>query len=136
MIDFLNNLNKSRMCWVLLLSLALLCAQGLKLHSHHIDHTHTTSESAIQHTHASEFHLSVDVSHAGHHHEAVSELDLGLNALPQKNSVKVLTLAFLVTILVLYLSSTYLLSCSRRRSRQVNVVWRCHFFPPLRAPPL
>lgn len=135
MMLFLKNLHKFRMWWVLFLSLALLCAQSVKLHVHDLDHTHTSSESVINHSHTSEFHLSVDVSHAEYHHQAMPEIDLGMSALLNNISAKMITLALLVTLIILCLHSLYPVSFSRRRRVAANAFSRYHFSPPLRAPP-
>jgi hypothetical protein len=77
--------------WVLLLSVALLCAQGVKLHIHSFGHDHElrhniAPEVATGHLHQSGIHLTTDVSHATHHDEVISEQGLNSQALLKKMS--------------------------------------------------
>lgn len=128
--------------WTILLSLALLCAQGVKLHTHDLDHNHdqqhghTPSEAAVEHSHLSEAHLSTDVSHDDHHDEMTSELDANPNGLLKKVSNSVLTLALLATVFILLFPGFYQQIFHRRRGKAIFIPWRYLLSPPLRAPPL
>lgn len=136
MFTFFNTNKKTYLLWAIFLSLAIVCAQSVKLHVHNIEHDHSPVESAIEHSHVSEFHLSVDISHAEYHHEVMPEIDLGMNALIKDISDKVITLALLVTVLALFLYSFYSNSFFRRRRIDAVFYWRYNLSPPLRAPPL
>ncbi len=126
--------------WVLVLSVTLLCAQGVTLHVHSLghdqQHTHTSSEAVPGHSHLSEVHLSTDVSHAEYHNEVASELDMSPDVLPKKVSSSVLVLALLIPILALFLSGVYQRLFRRYYDRSVVFPWRYLFSPPLRAPPI
>ena len=131
-----NTDKKSYLIWALLLSLAIICAHGVKLHVHNMDHTHRAVESLTKHSHDSVFHLSLDTSHAEHHHAVISEIDLGINALLKDISGTVITLALLVTLIVLPLYHLFLLIFCQHRGHPDSIPWRYCLGPPLRAPPL
>ncbi|NOX43621.1 MAG: hypothetical protein GXP19_07805 [Gammaproteobacteria bacterium] len=133
--------------WTLLLSMVLLCAQGVKLHVHSLDHdydqthSHIAAEAAAKHSHLSEAHLSTDISHGDHHDEMVSEVDVspyGLlkKGLLKKVSTSALTLALLATVVILLFAGFYQQIYHRRRAKDFIFRWRYLLFPPLRAPPL
>lgn len=130
--------------WVFLLSTALLCAQGVKLHVHSFgqehDHdqqySHIAAEAVAEHSHLSEAHLSTDISHGDHHDEVVSELDASPDGLLKKVSSNILTLALLATVFILLLPTFYQQTFHRRRDKNSFLPWRYLFSPPLRAPPL
>jgi hypothetical protein len=132
--------------WILLLSIALLCAQGVTLHvhdlghgldrKHDLQHSHIDSEFVAEHAHLSEAHLSTDVSHGDHHDELVSELDASPDGLLKKVSTSVLTLALFAAVLALLFPHFYQLTFLRRRDKDVILSWRYLLSPPLRAPPL
>lgn len=126
--------------WVLLLSMALLCTQGVTLHVHSLDHdqqhSHASSGAATGHSHLSKPHLSTDVSHAAYHNEIVSELDISPDTLQKKVSGSVLTLVLLVAVQVLLFPGFFQRLFHRHRDRNVVFSWRYLFSPPLRAPPL
>lgn len=140
MILFRQTKKRNLFLWALLLSIALLCAQGVKLHVHSLDHdqqhSHIATEAAAEHSHLSEAHLSTDVSHSDHHDEVVSELDVSSHGLLKKVSSSVLTLALLVTMFALLLPAFYRQTFHRRRDIDTILPWRYHLSPPLRAPPL
>ncbi|NOX92308.1 MAG: hypothetical protein GXP18_07630 [Gammaproteobacteria bacterium] len=129
--------------WVLLLSVALLCAQNVTLHVHSLGHDHEQ-----QHAHASSGmmlagpsslsapHLSSDLSHAGYHNEIVSELDASPDVLLKKVSGSVLVSALWLTVLALLLPGFSQRLFHRHRDRAVTFSWRYLFSPPLRAPPI
>lgn len=131
-----NTDKQSYLIWALLLSLAIICAHGVKLHVHNMDHTHRPVESVGQHSHDSVFHLSLDTSHAEQHHAVISEIDLGMNALLKDISGTVMTLAFLVTLIALPLYRLFVLIIGRPRGHPESIPWRYSLGPPLRAPPL
>ena len=127
--------------WILVLSIALLCTQGVKLHVHGLGHDHDprhshTCPKAVEHSHLSKPHLSTDLSHDDYHDELVSELDANPNGLLKKVSSTVLTLALFAMVLMLLLSGFNPLISHRRRDNGVNLSWRYLRSPPLRAPPL
>jgi hypothetical protein len=142
MIFFRRAIKRNLFPWVLLLSVALLCAQGVKLHVHSIDHAHNqqyghiTIDAAAEHSHRSELHLSHDVSHVDHHDEVVSELDVSPDGLLKKVSSKVVMLVLLATLLSLFLFGFFQQILQRYRDGDAILPWRYLFSPPLRAPPL
>jgi len=127
--------------WILVLSIALVSTQGVKLHVHGLGHDHDqrhshTCPKAVEHPHLSEPHLSTDLSHDDYHDEVVSELDANPDGLLKKVSSTVLILALFAMVLTLLLSGFNQLISHRRRDNGVNLSWRYLYSPPLRAPPL
>lgn len=126
--------------WTLLLSVVLLCAQGVKLHVHSFDHdqqhSHIAAEDVATHSHLSEFHLSTDIAHIDHHGELVPEFDASPDCFLKKVSSNVLTLALLVTLFAFLLAGFYQRTFLRYRARDTIIFWRYLLSPPLRAPPL
>lgn len=127
--------------WLLLLSVALLCAQGVKLHVHSIDHdhdqrhSHIAAEAVAEHSHLSEAHFAGDVSHSDHHDELVSELDASPDGLLKNVFSNVVILALFATVLVLIIAF-YQQTFHRFRNKDTFLTWRYLFSPPPRAPPL
>jgi hypothetical protein len=127
--------------WVLLLSIALLCAQGTKLHVHSVGHDHeqrhsVTLEVATQHLHQSGIHLTTDVSHADHHDEVVSEQDANPQALLKKMASYGPMLAIFVIAFIFLLHSFNVITLHYRRKNDLIITRRYILSPPLRAPPL
>lgn len=125
-----------------MLSIALLCAQGVKLHVHDLDHghdqqhAHTPAEGTAEHSHLSTAHLSSDISHTDHHDEIASEVDASQDGLLVKISNSIFLLAILAYAFIVFLPGFYRFTFSRRRENNTNIPWRYHISPPLRAPPL
>lgn len=128
--------------WAVLLSVAVLCAQGVKLHVHDLthdhdqQHSHSPTEEEVNHSHLSVAHLSSDISHVDHHEEVVTEIDTSQNGLLIKVSSSISLLALLATALTLLLPSFNRYTFHPRRENDTNIPWRYHTSPPLRAPPL
>ena len=130
--------------WTLLLSVALLCAQGVRLHvhssgqehEHDLQHSHIAIEVIAKHSHLSEIHLSTDTSHIDHHDEVLSEIDTSPDGFLKKVSSNILTLALLVTLFTLLLVGFNQQILLRYQDKDAIFTWRYLFSPPLRAPPL
>lgn len=127
--------------WVLLLSVALLCVQGTKLHVHSFGHDHEqrhsiTPEVATEHLHHSGIHLTTDVSHADHHDEVVSEQDVNPQALLKKISSYGPMLAIFVIAFTFLVHSFNVITLHYRRDNDLIITRRYILSPPLRAPPL
>lgn len=126
--------------WTLLLSIALLCSQGIKLHVHNLDHNHEHSHAGLQsttdHSQLSKVHLSTDITHEDHHDEVMSEIDISLYGFMKKVSNGLLTLALFVTLFTLLYTGFYRKTFYRRSNKIVLIPWRYINSPPLRAPPL
>ncbi len=126
----------------ILLSIAILCAQGVKLHVHSLDHDHEQQHSNIsslgvaEHSDMSLAHLSADISHTDHHDEAVSEIDASPDGLLKKGASNIPEMALLAAIFTSLLLGFYQHTFHRRRDNEAIFRWRYHFSPPLRAPPL
>lgn len=138
-----REMNKGKLfAWIVLLSMGLLCAQNVKIHSHNLDHDHfqkhghNSIENTAEHSHLAKAHLSTDISHADHHDEVVSETDVSPNALLKNISSQVLTLALLVTALTLHFPKFYQYLSYRRHNDDIRLLRRYQHSPPLRAPPL
>lgn len=137
-----QKMKKQTLClWVLFLSMSLSCAQGVKLHVHNLDnehnqqHSHTTTEPIVEHSHLRSAHLSADISHGEHHDKVIAEFDASPYGLLKKVSNSVLTLALFATLLIFFLAVFYQQTFPRRE-KSTMLVWRYRLSPPLRAPPL
>lgn len=132
--------NLTPLLWALLLSMALLCAQGVQLHLHSIDHdqrhSHITIEAAAEHSHLSGAHLSSDISHGEHHNGVISELDASPSGLLKKVSSNIVMQALPATALSLLYPGFYLQTFYRHRDEETTLPWRYLLSPPPRAPPL
>jgi len=131
--------------WVIFLSTALVCAQGVTLHVHVIDHDHHQlhshdnllgQSSSVEHTHISIAHLSADSSHSNHHNQVIYESDACPDCLLTKISSKAPLAALLSVLFLLLLISVYRHTYERRREDNILRLFRFHFMPPLRAPPV
>jgi hypothetical protein len=140
MIFFQRMQKRTLFLWVLLLSIALLCAQGVKLHVHSFGHDHEQRHSiapevATEHLHQNDIHLTTDMSHAGHHDEVVSEQGVNSQALLKKISSYGSMLAIFVIAFTFFLHSFNVLTLHTRRDKDVIIIRRYILSPPLRAPP-
>lgn len=127
--------------WVLLLSVALLSAQAVKLHVHNFGHDHEQRHSiapevATEHLHQSGIYLTTNVSHATHHDEIISEQGLNSQALLKKMASYGPMLAIFVIAFTFLLHSFNVMTLQRRRDKDVITVRRYILSPPLRAPPV
>ena len=128
--------------WSLLLSLSLLCGQGIKLHVHNLDHGH---DEYIGHAHAadqasdrsrlSKAHYAHDRSHDDHHNGVVSEVDVTPDGVLKNLSGNTLTLALFALLFTLLLSAPSLQVVHRYRESKPILYGRYLLSPPLRAPP-
>ena len=139
---FLRKTTKSTQClWVVLLSLALLCAQGVKLHvhslghDHHNHHDHEDSLLAGDHTHVSTAHLSLDDSHGKYHDQVIYESKACPDCLLTKIFNNVPLTALLSVLFMLLLIGVYRRTDELRRDDNIIFTHCFHLIPPLRAPP-
>ena len=134
-------IKQTSLLWSLLLSLSLLCAQGVGLHVHSLENGHDD----LNHVHAADLfdshsymgkaHLVLDTSHSDHHDSSVSEIDIKPDGVLKKagnNIFAIALIVFLVTFLV-FTSSRQLIF----HQREIKLVLRKYYTlsPPLRAPP-
>jgi len=126
--------------WTLLLSMAMLCAQGVKFHVHDIQHEHDqqhnhfTAEENHEHSHLNAFHLVSDVSHADLHDELISVHDTSPDSLFVKISIGTVIALIAIALSVFY--PRFYHSAFYRRHEQVDIFSQQYLFsPPLRAPP-
>ena len=139
--------------FTLILSVAILCAQGVRLHIHslaqehnhelqqHSHNSHTAAETPIKnsqalHSHQSKIHPVSDISHSDHHDEMISELDASPDGFLTKVNSNLLILALLSSLFTLLLVNFYQKILLRYREETVIFPRRFLFSPPLRAPPL
>ena len=125
--------------WVILLSVALLGSQGLKMHVHdigHDHHSHSDQITMVEHSHVSIAHLSLDDSHGNHHDKVIYESDACPECLLTKvfNIIPLTGLISLLFILLLFGSSRYT-TIRQGNEHNIQTRWQ-HFTPLLRAPPL
>ena len=125
---------------VALLSLAMLCAQGTRLHVHFVDCGQPSSMglapihvNELHHQHA-QVHLVTQAAQRMHASDGLSVLDLSPDGLPSKFSWSQLLLA-VFGLLILRLPAL-IRQCFPRRAQRRSLSY-CHysFSPPLRAPP-
>ena len=134
----------------LILSVAIVCAQGVRLHVHSLDQdhnhelqqqSHTTTETLKQftqqqHSHPEKIHPASDISHSDHHDQVISELDVSPDAFLTKIISNILILAILSSIFTFLPVNFYQQLLQRYRKETVIISQRFLFSPPLRAPPL
>lgn len=147
LMQHLRKMKKSSLVfWVILLSIALLSAQGVMLHVHAVDHDHHQRQThnhdslldqqpTAEHTHISIAHLSADTSHSDHHDRVIYENDACPDCLLTKISHKAPVTALIFMLFILLLTGVCRQSYKRRRDDNIHFSWRFHFTPPLRAPP-
>jgi len=138
---FRRILRRTLLLWSLLLSLSLLCGQGIKLHVHNLGHDH---DESIEHTHAadeandhsrlSRAHYAHNTSHSEHHDDA-SDVDVTPDGVWKKLSSSMLTLALLTLLFVLVLPAPSRQRVHRYRESKSTLFRRYLLSPPLRAPP-
>lgn len=138
--QYLRKTKKSTLyLWVALLSLALLCAQGVKLHVHSLGHDHHNHHDQLLvdgHTHVSIAHLSLDDSHVDHHDQVIYESDASPDCMLTKIFNNIPLTALLTLLFVLLLSGIRRHTYMRRRDDDcIKARWP-HFTPLLRAPPV
>jgi len=143
--DYFRPINRQTLLlWSLLLCLALLGAQEVKLHVHHLDHA-SNGLYAAQHAHAIDtyaankvgYHRSSfvhDTSH-DHHGDTVSEVDISSDGLLKNinNNIHSIALFFLFFTLITFVSSQLIV----QRCRESKLILHQFYTisPPLRAPP-
>ena len=135
--NFCRQINKRTLLLLsVLLSLSLLCSQGVGLHVHSLDHGHGDSiHQAGEHAHLSEAHFAQDSSHNDHHDGTVSEVDISPDSLlktPSNNIFSIALIAFLFISVVFVSSQQWV---HRRRESKLILHRRYVLSPPLRAPP-
>jgi len=148
--DLLRETKKSTLyVWVILLSVALVAAQGVTLHVHAIDHDHLQFHNHL-HNHEnlldqatsteparlSVAHLSADLSHSHHHDRVIYENDACPDGLLTKVSIKLLFTALLFALFVWVLMSVCRHTYIHRSLENIPFLIPFHFIPPSRAPPL
>lgn len=129
--------------WLLLITLAVLLASGVRWHAHSVEHAHAAQplHSSLtadedSHLHRSTAHLSIDTSHGVSADHFAAEQDLTPQGITQKSSSQPMVWFLLLAVWVFaicrvdtysYLIGALTPSLSSRRS---------FFRPLLRAPPL
>jgi hypothetical protein len=126
--------------WVSLLSLALLCAQGARLHIHWVDCGQTSTldpahvPADTEHQQHAKVHLVTQYTHRMHAGDGLSVLDLSPEGLLKKLSDAPLFLA-IVALVILRLAVVSRQALPRRLEPWVKHRCHCGLSPPLRAPP-
>ena len=138
---FFRQLQKpTSLLWTLVLSITILCAQGVKLHVHNFDHEHGSHHDQIDignidHLHGHEIHLANDVSHIDHHEGSIPELDVSPDGLLKKVSNSVLALAALALFLIVFVPRLTRETFQQYYYSKLRLSRPCYYSPPLRAPP-
>lgn len=137
----------TQLLWIVILSVALLFAQGITFHLHgtvqehnhsfEAEYHHTSIQEAPEHLHFSQPHSVIDSSHGDQHHDNTVEFDIKQDGLLNKLSISPILLGFLVVLLTLHVIINYVRSfCLYRDDDNVSLITcRFLFAPPLRAPP-
>jgi hypothetical protein len=128
------------LCWVTLLSLTMLCAQGTRLHIHFIDCGKTASMDSAHlqtipelHQHA-KIHLVTQDAHWMHASDGLSVLDMSPEGLMGK-ALGIELLFVIVGLLLIYLPVMIGQSFSRPPDSPFKIHSHYSLSPPLRAPP-
>ncbi len=130
--NYFRQLNRrTLLLWSLLLSLALLCAQGATLHIHS-DQTHNGDHDHIA-APLNKPHSALDISHNEHHDG--SEIDLSADGLLKNTLNKVFTIALFTLFFTLLIFSSSRQFTHHYRKNKLILYSYYLFSPPLRAPP-
>lgn len=138
---FRRTQKQTLLIWTVLLSVSILCSQGVKLHVHGFDHDHQSHHhdqldaGDSDHLHLNEIHFASDETHIDHHGGVIQELDISQESLLKKISNVVLTLAFVAAFFFLLLPGLARWTYQRRRDPTLTLPHRYLHSPPLRAPP-
>ena len=142
MIAFHQTNKKTLLLWSFILSLAILCAQGAKLHVHDLGHEHHNNLSHHQtiddiddHIHLSKLHFSHDESHTDHSHDIVSEVDVSPDGVLKNSISKVYSIVFLAAFFSFFLFVASQSVIQRRLESTIFLNKHYTLSPPLRAPP-
>lgn len=132
---------RALLLWNLLLVLLLLCAQGVKLHVHNLDHKHSEYHShthavdeAGDHVHLSKAHSAHDTSHNDHYGGVISEIEITSDGV-LKNASDIFAIAVMVFFFTLVISLSSRQSVQRCRKNKLIFHGYYLLSPPLRAPP-
>ncbi len=128
--------NRTLLGLSLLLSLALLCAQGVRMHVHELDSSHShLIDKTDGHENLSKAHFAHDTSHSEGHDNVVSEVDISPAGLLKNlyNNISVIAIFALFITLFWFVSAPQLMQYQRERKPIVHRYYA--FSPPLRAPP-
>ena len=130
-----RKINKEiRLPLAILLSLLLLCAQGVTLHVHSFEHdsfqSHHSIDNLNEHSHLNVAHLTIDASHDEHHGNVSSEIAASPNYILNQISSNMIMLALLTIILMLVLPilCRYILF---HIHFNINRLWQYYFSPQL-----
>ncbi len=122
----------------LLLSLALLCAQGVTLHTHditsHDTKHHNNEHLQLDHKHSNKTHLAHDDSHE-HHGSITSVLNITPEGLLKSTSNHVLFIVLFSFFIIFTAFSTSQQFIHHYRKNKLNLRLLHTLSPPLRAPP-
>ncbi len=139
--EFFHLANKrALLLWCFLLSLSLLCVQGVKLHVHNLDHKqhhgHTHAiDDAGDHAHLSKAHFAHNTSHSDHHNGVISEVDISPDGVLKNTNNSPFTLALIIFFftLAIFVASRRLI----QHCRENKLIFHEYYVlsPPLRAPP-
>ncbi|MEN8167540.1 MAG: hypothetical protein ABFR65_08705 [Pseudomonadota bacterium] len=138
---FARNDKYTSVTGALLLCLALLCAQGTRLHVHFLDCEHAaatglaTTDDNHGHAQHSKIHLVTDNSHHHHSETEMSELDVSpqglLKKLPGINSLFLAIVCIFTLLLPVFTRQ----AVQRHSGSRFKTLRYYALSPPLRAPP-
>jgi len=137
---------QSLLTWVVLLSISVLCAQGIGLHVHSMDHEQDGhmvlatsmgdfSKTSHNHEHISKPHSSLDSSLIYHHSDVSSSIDISPDGLLKNTNNNIFSIDVLAFIFILIMLTPARLILHRIQEPTIKL--RNHYIlsPPLRAPP-
>ena len=125
---------------IILLSL-LVMGQGVTLHVHDLDHSHSHHQQVIDEAeyhdhHSNNLHYAIDGSHADHHDESVTEIDITPNGVMKLVISQVLIAFALIFYLLILPIRSHFLGRVHFANDLSLVKYLCYLLsPPLRAPP-
>ena len=139
---FFRHANQQKVwVWGILLSL-LVMGQGVTLHVHDLDHSHSHHQQVIDeaehhdHHHINNLHFAIDGSHADHHDESVTEIDITPNGIVKLVISQMLIAFALIFFLLILPIRSNILGRLHVGNEASFVRSLCYLLsPPLRAPP-
>lgn len=126
-----------RLPLLLLMSAALLLAQGKAVHVHAVDqpHEHPSLQQVSGHSHQSIAHLADDFSHPEHHHGVIAENDFAQTGLLSKVPGNSWLPALPASVVILFVLMLFQAPSLRRRIIKGPLLPPRYLSPLLRAPP-
>ena len=144
---YFRQMNKQvLLIWIVLLSIAVLCSQGIGLHVHSMDHGQDShlafatniddlSKATHHHEQFSKPHLSLDSSHIDHHSDISDNIDISPDGLLKNTNNNIFSIDVMAFIFILIMLTPARLVIRRIQESTVKLHNFYVLSPPVRAPP-